>query len=339
MLNHNYVLPLLALLLGMLLPLAYAETGKETYTLTWADAPPLVVASESSDETDVPSMDDVPKSSGETDVPSMDGVPEFSESSDVLPDPDTLTLTGSDTSPVDTLPTNAILTPEQILANLTLREKVGQLFIVRPEKLSFTYDSTDGEPVRVDGGKTALTDVMRAAYTRYPVGGFVLFADNIEDPSQLRQFLTDLNSLCPVTPFLAVDEEGGNVARLANKASLGIDNVGSMGSIGGKGDTDLAFTAGATIGSYLSDYVFTLDFTPVADLQGPVIGNRSFGTDPESVSLMVGSFIDGLHSEGIMSCLKHFPGLGSSVSDTHEGTAEIEKTGGRLAFLRFDPVH
>ncbi|MBR2699026.1 MAG: glycoside hydrolase family 3 protein [Clostridia bacterium] len=305
MVNRNLARSLLALLLALILPLACAETGTESYTLTWADAPAL---------------ESVPESYDEADAPTLEGVPVFSETSDDLPDPDALFP--------DALPTDAVLTPEQILADLTLREKIGQMFIVRPEKLSFEYRGA--EPVRVDGGKTALTDVMRAAYTRYPVGGFVLFAENIEDPPQLRQFLADLNSLCPVTPFLAVDEEGGRVARLANKASMGLDNVGSMGSIGETGDAEQAFAAGAAIGAYLSDYGFTLDFAPVADLQGPVIGNRSFGTDPEGVSSMAGAFIEGLHSQGVMSCLKHFPGLGSSVSDTHAGAAEIEKTGAEM---------
>lgn len=240
-------------------------------------------------------------------------------------------LSEADPLPV---PDDVMLTAEEVCARLTLREKVGQLFIIRPEKLSFICG--DGDPVRVDGGKTEVTDVMRTAYARYPVGGFVLFAENIDSPEQLRRYIADLKAMCPVVPFLAVDEEGGSVARLANKESLGIDNIGSMLSIskgkitGTNGDPRNAYEAGAIIGGYLSDYGFTLDFAPVADLQGPVLGNRSFGTDPQLVSAMVASFIDGLHSRNVMACIKHFPGLGSAASDPHKGFSAIDKSGSEL---------
>ena len=232
------------------------------------------------------------------------------------------------------VPVDDILTAEEVCAQLTLREKVGQLFIVRPEKLSFVCG--DGEPVRVNGGKTEVTDVMREAHAHYPVGGFVLFAENIASPEQLRRYTADLGSMCSVVPFLAVDEEGGSVARLANNKSLGIDNVGNMRSIskgkitGTNGDPRNAYEAGAIIGGYLSEYGFTLDFAPVADLQGPVLGNRSFGSDPQLVSAMVASFIDGLHSRNVMACIKHFPGLGSAANDPHKGFSAIDKTGAEL---------
>ena len=224
------------------------------------------------------------------------------------------------------LPEDVRWTAEELLAKMTLREKVGQLFIIRPEKLNFTADEK-----RMDGGKTEVTDLMRAAYAKYPVGGFVLFGENITSPDQLRRFLTDLRGMCSVLPTLAVDEEGGSVARLANKSAMGIDNVGNMLSIGKTGDLNKAYDAGLTIGGYLSDYGFTLDFAPVADLSGGVIGNRSFGKDPQLVSRMVTAFIDGLHAKGVQSCIKHFPGHGSAKGDTHQGFAEVTKTGSELA--------
>ena len=216
-------------------------------------------------------------------------------------------------------------TPEELLARMTLQEKVGQLFVIRPEKLSFNASDQ-----RVEGGKTQVTDTVRAAYARYPVGGFVLFSDNISDSAQLRQFLSDLRGLGTVAPILAIDEEGGTVARLANKSALGIDNVGNMLSIGKTGDVQRAYEAGATIGGYLSDYGFTLDFAPVADLSGGAIGNRAFGRDPELVSSMVSAFIDGLHARGVRSCIKHFPGHGTASGDTHKDFVVQNKTAAEL---------
>ena len=223
------------------------------------------------------------------------------------------------------VPEDVKWTAEELLARMSLREKVGQLFVIRPEKLSFNANDQ-----RVEGGKTRVTDTMRAAYARYPVGGFVLFSDNISDEAQLRGFLSDLRGMCAVTPILAVDEEGGTVARLANKSALGIENVGNMLAIGKTGDTQRAYDAGAAIGGYLADYGFTLDFAPVADLSGGAIGSRAFGRDPQLVSGMVSAFIDGLHSKGVQSCIKHFPGHGTVSGDTHKGFVSQNKTGAEL---------
>ena len=227
-------------------------------------------------------------------------------------------------------------TPEEVLAGMTLREKVGQLFVIRPEQLNLSDSNS-----RLNGGQTRVTDAMRSAYARYPVGGFALFGDNIFSPAQLKEFMSDLRTLGPVTPILAVDEEGGSVARLANKSRFGLENVGSMSSIGKTGDPQKAYDAGAYIGGYLSDYGFTLDFAPVADVRSnpknTVIGKRSFGSDPQLVSTMVSYYIDGLHSKGVKACIKHFPGHGDTTGDTHKGFVQLNKTGSELVATELVP--
>ena len=130
-------------------------------------------------------------------------------------------------------------------------------------------------------------------------------------------------------PFLAIDEEGGNVMRIGSSA-IEVPYVGSMGSVGAAGDPEAAYQAGSTIGAYLHELGFNLDLAPDADVlvdPGNVtIGDRSFGSDPELCGQMVHRYVDGLHENGIASCLKHFPGLGDTESDTHTGAAWSSRT-------------
>ena len=124
--------------------------------------------------------------------------------------------------------------------------------------------------------------------------------------------------------FLASDEEGGLVARIED-SGIGVPYVGPMGEVGASGDPAAAFEAGSTIGGYLHELGINLDFAPDADVlidpYNQTIGNRSFGTDPFLCGQMVGRFIDGLHDQGVASCIKHFPGLGDTETDTHTGGA------------------
>ena len=132
-----------------------------------------------------------------------------------------------------------------------------------------------------------------------------------------------------IPPFLAVDEEGGLVSRIAD-SSIEVPYVGSMADIGASGDPEAAFEAGNTIGGYLHELGFNLDFAPDADVLidpgNQTIGDRSFGTDPALCGQMVGRYVDGLHQNGIASCIKHFPGLGDTETDTHTGGAWSSRT-------------
>ena len=129
--------------------------------------------------------------------------------------------------------------------------------------------------------------------------------------------------------FLASDEEGGLVARIED-SGIGVPYVGPMGEVGASGDPAAAFEAGSTIGGYLHELGINLDFAPDADVlidpYNQTIGNRSFGTDPFICGQMVGRFIDGLHDRGVASCIKHFPGLGDTETDTHTGGAWSSRT-------------
>ena len=127
--------------------------------------------------------------------------------------------------------------------------------------------------------------------------------------------------------FIAVDEEGGSVSRVA-EAGIGT-KVDSAEAIGGTGDPDNAYQAGTTIGGYLSKLGFNLNFAPVADLanvENSVIAGRAYGKDAATVAPFVTSMMQGLQEQKVTACLKHFPGVGSTTQDTHDGLASTDRT-------------
>ncbi len=205
-----------------------------------------------------------------------------------------------------------------LVASMTTEEKLYQLFIVTPEALA-------GESHVV-----AVSDATREGLSQKPVGGVVLFGDNIKDKEQLTKLLGDLQATSHLPLFTAVDEEGGDVSRLSGVDGLGVTKQPTMREVGDSGDPTRAYEIGKTIGTEIRALGFNTDFAPVADLlideNNTEIGSRSFGTDPALVSDMVAYLVTGLHDGGVASAVKHFPGHGSAMSDTHSGRARSTRT-------------
>ena len=206
---------------------------------------------------------------------------------------------------------------------MTLEEKVGQLFIISPEDLDKDYNLDNK-------AYYSLTNKAKETYAKYPCGGFILFDTNIDNPEQLKNLTSELRSLSGDVPFIAIDEEGGMVARIANNPGFDVKKFGNMSYIGQTGNADNAYDVGYTIGSYLKEYGITVDFAPVGDINtnpnNIVIGERAFGSDPYAVNWMIQSVIFGLHDTGTLSCVKHYPGHGDTSSDTHTQMAYTNKT-------------
>ena len=147
------------------------------------------------------------------------------------------------------------------------------------------------------------------------------------EATSIRKAIDNLQNISKIPLVIAVDEEGGSVSRVAG-AGLA-DDVGDMSEIGSTCDPEKAKEAGTTIGTYLSQFGFNVDFAPVADVvsaENAVIGNRSFGSDPNVVGTMVAAEVQGLQESGVSACLKHFPGIGDTTTDTHDEKAVSEKT-------------
>ena len=215
------------------------------------------------------------------------------------------------------------------ISQMTLREKIGQLFFVRPDALEGRFSAAELEDNGILG-TVEVTEDMRAFYSQYPCGGFCLFAKNIVDEDQLFHLTRDLHGLNSVPPLLCIDEEGGRIARIANHKAFSVPRFPTMEEIGRTGNPQNAYDAGAGIGRYLREYGLDIDFAPVADVntnpRNTVIGSRSFGTVPAQAAEMVKAYLAGLHSAGVAGCVKHFPGHGDTSTDTHTGYAETMKT-------------
>lgn len=229
--------------------------------------------------------------------------------------------------PVDTgtvIPAGYI---DSIMETMSLREKVGQLFFVRPECLDTTIDMQRED--YVSRKLRAVNEVMREASVRYPVGGVILYAHNISDGTQLTTFVREIREL-PGHPVLCIDEEGGRVARIANNPNFNVRKFNSMAQIGASGDSTKAYECGNAIGSYLKQYGIGINFAPVADVntnpENIVIGDRAFSSNPNVVAVMVRNYLQGMKDAGVTGCIKHFPGHGDTKNDTHYGYAQTLKT-------------
>lgn len=218
------------------------------------------------------------------------------------------------------------------LASMTIEEKVAQLFIVSPESLT-------GVGVAVQAG-----DQTKANLQECPVGGLIYFAQNLENEQQAEQMLYDAQAfaqeVAPSPLFLCVDEEGGSVSRVGGAEGFSARNVGDMADVGAAGDVAEAEAIAQEIGSYLKPLGFNVDFAPVADIAESaqsMMANRSFGADPQLVSDMVAAQMKGFDEAGILCCVKHFPGIGSSSEDSHLGGIYSDKTYEEIAETELRP--
>jgi beta-N-acetylhexosaminidase len=149
------------------------------------------------------------------------------------------------------------------------------------------------------------------------LGGVVLFARNVDDPEQLAELTASLRAERPDL-LVAVDEEGGDVTRL--EAATGSSFPGNH-ALGAADDVELTRRVAAAIGGELAAAGVNVDLAPVADVvvdpANPIVGVRSFGSDPQLVARHVAAFVEGLQSVGVAACAKHFPGHGETAADSH----------------------
>ena len=151
-------------------------------------------------------------------------------------------------------------------------------------------------PEAITGVDTAVKagEGTRDALFHYPVGGIIYFGKNMQSEEQLREMLGNTSLYAKYPLFLAVDEEAGTV-----------------------------------IGTKLYELGFNLDFAPVADVASVpdgIMADRSYGADAQLAGAMAAAMAEGLKSQGIVSCLKHFPGIGSTSQDPHTGMSVTDRT-------------
>lgn len=152
---------------------------------------------------------------------------------------------------------------------------------------------------------------------RQGLAGICLYGDNVDTDGDLVRLAREVSALDP-TAVLAADEEGGDVTRLHMRE--GSPAPGNL-ALGTADDTDLTRTIAAGIGAELRNAGIWLNLAPCADVNSnpdnPVIGNRSFGANPQLVARHTVAFIEGLAQQGVAASVKHFPGHGDTTADSH----------------------
>ncbi len=160
--------------------------------------------------------------------------------------------------------------------------------------------------------------------------GYKSYGRNIESPAQVKQLLTDLQSIAPGYLLTAIDQEGGRVTRL--RPTYGFPALASAQDMGAQPTTDSTTYYASLNAQTLRHLGFNVNFAPVVDLnvnpENPVIGGikRSFGAETETVVEHAQAWIVPHSKAGILSVLKHFPGHGSSQTDSHKGFTDVTNT-------------
>ena len=215
-------------------------------------------------------------------------------------------------APAETPVPEPTLTPDPIaqqVAALSTEEKVGQLLVAGIE------------------GTEAGADA-RYAIREARVGGVILFGRNVADAGQLAQLNNDLKALnsdagnAPL--FLCVDEEGGLVSRMPPEVQ---DLPSAYDFIRAGGDPA---ARGAVLAAECAAFGFNVDFAPSLDIwsnpQNTVIGRRAFGTDPQTVTGAGTACTYAMMEAGVVPVVKHFPGHGDTLTDSHVGLPVVEKS-------------
>ncbi|MDQ3231881.1 MAG: hypothetical protein M3Q07_08690, partial [Pseudobdellovibrionaceae bacterium] len=179
---------------------------------------------------------------------------------------------------------------------------------------------------------TSLSAEEQKCFQRLPPAGFTLFRRNLSPEfARVRRLCTSLQSLIDASAppmMLAIDQEGGRVARLKQPFP---DGGPAMLLAEGRVDTDALLTVenhGYIVGSALAGLGLNVNFAPVVDVlsneDNTAIGDRCFGRSTESVTQRAFAYLHGLQASGVLGCLKHFPGQGDAGADTHEQGTVID---------------
>jgi len=164
-------------------------------------------------------------------------------------------------------------------------------------------------------------------FRRVQPGGFILFARNIESPTQLRKLIDDLRGLSKIEPIITIDQEGGRVSRLR---LIGNEPPNAQ-QLRDKNDVDLVRQHGDITGRLLRLFGFNLDLCPVLDISfdddaDNSLRGRCYGKTVEQVVRMAGAFNEAMRKQGIASCGKHFPGYSAATRDAHHELPKINRT-------------
>lgn len=212
----------------------------------------------------------------------------------------------------------------QMIRGMSLDQKLGQLIMV--EYLGNNYQ---------DSG-------LQAMITQQFVGGFLYQESNhnfdapLDKENKVNAFSQQATQDAAIPLLIATDQEGGLVNRLYRFHG----DLPSARQIAASGDPNMSLQEGSQAAKWMLELGINADLAPVVDVQTvdpPVLASRMFGRNPETVATYAGAFLDGLQTNGVAGCLKHFPGLGAVTSDPHSGLPTVSRNKADLEKIDFAP--
>lgn len=226
---------------------------------------------------------------------------------------------------------------EKLIENMPLKQKVTQMIMPDFRKWQEANQESPQDLTKVNAE-------VADAIDKYDFGGVILFAENVKETKQTLALTQDMQKAAienkanngKIPLLLAIDQEGGIVYRLGTGTAL----PGNM-AIGATNDPKLAKEAGQIIGRELSALGLNVDFAPVLDTnnnpQNPVIGLRSFSSDPNRVAYLGIPMMKGIQDYNVAVAAKHFPGHGDTAVDSHTGLPLVDKSLAELEKLELLP--
>lgn len=204
------------------------------------------------------------------------------------------------------------------LNKLTLAEKIGQM-------LGFAFSGQ------------SYTKELATIIEKYQAGLIIYFKDNVESPKQVFELNKKINERASIPPFVALDQEGGMVARVTE----GITQSPGAMAIGATGKPEYAYQIAKAMGQELRVLGFNFNFAPVGDVnnnpKNPVINVRSYSENPHTVATYMMEAVKGYTEAGLMTSIKHFPGHGDTAVDSHVGLPVVSYSEERLMEVELVP--
>ena len=303
------------------------------YTIAVLTAFALVPFSQASAETDSASL------LGDTSVPTSSNMESSSQNEELVSTPlaESETLEEPTNSSKQEVEEESSERVNQLVESMSTQQKITQM--IMPD---FRKWQQEGEENPSDF--TTVNPEVAEVIDKYDFGGAILFAENVKATEQTLELTQGLQEAAitnkanngKIPLLLAIDQEGGIVYRLGTGTAL----PGNM-SLGASDDPELSKTAGQIIGRELSSLGINVDFAPVLDTnnnpQNPVIGLRSFSSDPERVARLGIPMMKGIQEYNVAVAAKHFPGHGDTAVDSHTGLPLVDKSYDELVKLELHP--
>lgn len=202
--------------------------------------------------------------------------------------------------------------------------------IIKDRVQSLSLEEKIGQMIGLAFFGTTYNDELRMQVEELKAGLIIYFKDNVQNPKQVFELNQKINQHAKIAPFIALDQEGGMVARVTEGI---VQSPGAM-AIGATNNLEYAYKLAFNMGKELRYLGFNFNFAPVGDInnnpKNPVINVRSYSEIPTKVTNFVVQATQGYHDAGLMTSIKHFPGHGDTSVDSHIGLPKVDFDAKRL---------